>query len=138
MTKIRGEPEWYEWEIWVRKHPEALIDPVAISPEFVKALARAVPWDEVEAFDPNQPRDEKGRWRDVGVGRRNALGYSPVPCGGDLDKACRLIAEGRAVELEQPDEARKRRSMTCAKSRSRGPTCSATSRRGSRGPRCPN
>jgi hypothetical protein len=60
-------------------------------------------------FNEDQPRDTAGRWT---IGDNESydltaeLGsrHNPIHCGTDIDKAAKLISEGKHVTLNQPDQ----------------------------------
>jgi len=61
-----------------------------------QAPLRASEWNE-----DDHPRDDNGRF---GGGTGPDGQDKPIKCGDDLDKAARLLGEGRKIELNQPDQ----------------------------------
>ena len=90
------------------------------------AIVREDEWDQFRAmksfkYSDDQPRDDHGRWTDGGgdssssgpdLTATHALLYGehagtpadPVPCGSDIERAARIIADGGNVTLNQPEE----------------------------------
>lgn len=67
------------------------------------------------AYSPDQPRDDHGRWgtgggaggdiaEGIASGGHKGTPDDPIRVGKNLDLAARLIAQGKSVRLDQPDQ----------------------------------
>lgn len=87
---------------------DAIMDAETVE-EAVMATARLEKGRDMKVAKYNRNHDRLGRFSSGGSGGSTGETHTgtdddPIPCGQDLDKAVKLLAEDKAITLDQPDE----------------------------------